>query len=365
MNSQNILKFYGSKLDLKLDSSELYDFEMGGVENDYDISLLDFTTSINYDSLVIDSDCLTGNTVNEFGPWIIDVGVNYTGNTCDFTVRNRTELGWTIDMVFNKNGGDWSNGKTFYFLGVQNETHPQHYYDNNLLFRFTTSGQIEWQAVRYSGYCDSNSGFTETFYTDTDQTNIIPTGITSNDFNVTITFERYSRYDTTCDIANEGGVNDLVTGVTILNAVNILTGDTEQYVVGYGLNEIWSNERFKRLGRLKIYINGVLFYKKENWEEVIPKLRDNSTLVQKYGVGYSNNSATNYIIKRVKYFEEPLNFLQLNHHYMVDILPNYDVPNNSPICEFGADDLIGYTDQGLLTEIEENLLTEDNNILLY
>jgi hypothetical protein len=87
--------------------------------------------------------------------------------------------------------------------------------------------------------------------------------------------------------------------------------------------------------------------------------------VQKYGVGYSNNSATNYIIKRVKYFEEPLNFLQLNHHYMVDILPNYDVPNNSPICEFGADDLIGYTDQGLLTEIEENLLTEDNNILLY
>jgi hypothetical protein len=27
MNSQNILKFYGSKLDIKLDSSEFYDYE--------------------------------------------------------------------------------------------------------------------------------------------------------------------------------------------------------------------------------------------------------------------------------------------------------------------------------------------------
>ena len=46
-------------INLKLDNSELYDFELFGVDNDYDISLLDFTTSINYDSLVIDSNCLS------------------------------------------------------------------------------------------------------------------------------------------------------------------------------------------------------------------------------------------------------------------------------------------------------------------
>ncbi len=362
MNTQNILKYYGSKLDIKLDHSEFYDLELGGVNNDYNADLLDLSSSITYNSLTIDSDCLTGNTVNENGPWVIDVGINYTGDTCDFTVRNRTELGWTIDFVFNKDGQDWSGGKTFYFLGVQNEPHPPHYYDNNLVFRFTSDGKIEWESVRYSGYCDSNSGYTETFYTDTDQTNIIPTGITSNDFNVTITFERYLRYDTLCDLSNEGGINDLVTGVTISNSVNIITGATELYKINYGLNEVWFNERHKRLGTLKIYINGLLFYKKENWEEVIPTIRDVGVIKQKYGTGYSNNSATNYIIKRVKYFEEPLNFLQIKHHYIVDTLPLFNITSTDIIC---TDDLISYTDIGLLTENSINLITEDNNILIY
>jgi CheY-like chemotaxis protein len=72
------------------------------------------------------------------------------------------------------------------------------------------------------------------------------------------------------------------------------------------------------------------------------------------------------VLKKIKYFEEPLNFLQINHHYIVDILPNYSVPDNSSICDINADNtLIGYTDIGLLTEISENLLTEDNNILIY
>jgi len=49
-----------------------------------------------------------------------------------------------------------------------------------------------------------------------------------------------------------------------------------------------------------------------------------------------------------------------------DTLPYYDVPNNSTICEITVGDgLIGYTENGLLTENDENLLTEDNNILLY
>ena len=40
MNRQNILNFYGSKLDLKLDSSELYDYQLTKNEDDYDVNLL-------------------------------------------------------------------------------------------------------------------------------------------------------------------------------------------------------------------------------------------------------------------------------------------------------------------------------------
>ena len=36
MNRQNILNFYGSRLELKLDSSELYDFELSKTQGDYD-----------------------------------------------------------------------------------------------------------------------------------------------------------------------------------------------------------------------------------------------------------------------------------------------------------------------------------------
>jgi hypothetical protein len=365
MNSQNILKFYGSKLDLKLDSSELYDFEMGGVENDYDISLLDFTTSINYDSLVIDSDCLTGTTINDIKPWIIEIDEDNTIYNCDFNVRRRTETGWTLDFVFNRNNLHWEQGFDFYYWGVNSFSE---YKDNFLRFSFGESdeqGIILWQEVKMSGYCDTVSGFTTTTVNNSGQTNLIPTGETLNDFNITITFERYKKYES-CDLSNEGGWNDLITGVTILNPMDIITGATEDVSYFEVLNEKWWNERSKRLGVLKIYLNGKLFYKKENFEEVIPSLRENGNkIIQVVGGGFSGLTETHFEILNFKYYEEPLNFLQINHHYIVDILSNYDVPNNSPICEFGADDLIGYTDQGLLTEIEENLLTEDNNILLY
>ena len=56
MNTQNILKFYGSKLDLKLDSSEFYDYEISKVQGDYDTDVLDLTTPIVYSSLKIDND---------------------------------------------------------------------------------------------------------------------------------------------------------------------------------------------------------------------------------------------------------------------------------------------------------------------
>lgn len=55
MNRQNILNFYGSKLDLKLDSSELYDFELGKTTIDYNTDVLDLTNEITYTGLTIDA----------------------------------------------------------------------------------------------------------------------------------------------------------------------------------------------------------------------------------------------------------------------------------------------------------------------
>lgn len=361
MNSQNILKFFGSKLDLKLDSSELYDFEMGGVDVDYDISLLDFTTSINHNSLVFDSNCLY--SLNAFTPLTINIGEQNIFGDCDVTVKRRTERGWTLDFIFNKNDLPWSDGKIFYYWGTDDESI---FTDNSLRFRFTPEGEIRWDTyLRYSGYCDNTSGYTETVYLDSEDTLPLPSGQTQNDFNVTITFERYSRYEL-CDLPNEGGWNDLITGVTVLNPMDIITGATEETSFIEVLNEKWYSERNKRFGVLKIYLNGNLFYKKENFEEIIPSKRDtDGGFVQIFGGGLIGND-TLFDFKRVKYFEEPLNFLQINHHYIVDTLPNYDVPNNSSVCNVVSDEfLIGYTDQGILTENEENLLTEDNNILLY
>jgi hypothetical protein len=162
MNSQNILKFYGSKLDLKLDSSELYDFEMVGVGNDYDIGLLDFTTggTITYDSLVVDSDCLNLTPISSLSPWTINIGEPYTGQTCDFTVRKRTESGWTLDFVFSGNTGV---NNTFYSWGTQSAI-----VDNYLRFYFASNRSIAWEVTRYSGYCNTVSGYTETTYVDTD-----------------------------------------------------------------------------------------------------------------------------------------------------------------------------------------------------
>ena len=54
MNRQNILNFYGTKLDLKVDSSELYDFELLKDTN-YNTDVLDLSTPIVYTSLKIDN----------------------------------------------------------------------------------------------------------------------------------------------------------------------------------------------------------------------------------------------------------------------------------------------------------------------
>ena len=342
MANQNILSFYGSKLDLKVDYSELYDFELTKVQDDFNAQVLDFTTPITYTGLTIDSSCLTGLTT----PFQVVVNEPYTGGTCDFTVRRRTEKGWTLDFVFSGN----TTGSTFYYLGIENDTTDENYADNNLTFSFTPDNRINWTAYHYSGYCNPDTGYTETYYTASGQTEPLCFDGISSDFNVTIVFDRYKHYFD-CDVENQGGFNDLIQGphavpytnteVTAVTSTQIVSGYTItnnflDWISGgtitndYGeyINKKWAFERDRRLGTLKIYLNGNPIYKVEDFEEVIPSLRQSGNpMVQIWG-----DSSIKYITKKIQYYEEPLDFVHVKHHYITEIEPNFNIINCLSPC---------------------------------
>lgn len=393
MNTQNILGYYGSNLDFKLDYSEFYDFEL--VKNDNKDDFIDVTLS--YES-IFNSNCLTGFTT----PFQIEIGQNFTGDTCDFTIRRRTEKGWTTNFVFNRETLPWSSGSVFYYWGISGETNPSNYLDNNLSFQFTDDAKIKWVSYRYSGDCDSTSGYTESSYISSGITETLCDNGTSNDFVITITFERNLELKD-CDIENQGGQNDLILGPHAVSYTNILwdpTGDTtnffsgsfkqvaNQTTSGYtitneisdwitggtitnnfteSLNKKWWNERNKRLGTLKIYLNGSPIYKIKNWEEIIPSQRSSENLmVQIWGGGTDGSDnlhigESGFNLKQFDYYNEPLNFLIVKNN--VKTLKNtYSIVECNEPC---VDTSLFYVKNGLLDEDMNNLLTEDNDILLY
>ena len=343
MNRQNILNYYGSKLDLKLDSSELYDYQLTTNEVDYDTDVLDLSTPITYSALTIDSSCLT-TPLNNQKPWVVPVNSRYTGNTCDFTVRRRTEKGWTLDFVFNRDEVAWSGGTIFYYIGVDGDATYTNYLDNNLSFQFTNDGRVKWVSYHYSGYCDL-TGYTETHSLLNGQTPVLCVTGDTSDFNLTIVFNRYKEFNG-CDLDNVGGFNNLIrgthavefikplTGVTAMTSTQITTGYTitntiEDWVTGgtitteyvEELNKKWAEQRNMRLGDLKFYLNGNLIYTETNWEEIIPSYRDEQTLIQSWGGGYNytyfgNTSKTcEFNIKSALYYEEPLDFIHVKHNF--------------------------------------------------
>ena len=113
-------------------------------------------------------------------------------------IRRRTEKGWTLDFVFNKDGNNWDNGSTFYYWGISGETQENLYADNNLSFSFTEDGRIQWKAVHYK-YDNCNG---DLYYMTTGQTEVMCADGTSNDFNITITFERNKATGDSVDLAN-------------------------------------------------------------------------------------------------------------------------------------------------------------------
>jgi len=218
-------------------------------------------------------------------PWAFKFDTGSGNDNCSEIIKRRPEKGWTIDFVFNRNNYPWVSGSTFYYIGVRGDDDLYDYADNNLSFKFTQDGRIKYSSVHYSGFCFSNSGYTETFYVSSGQTPTLCVTNPTKDFNVTIVFDRYKRL-TDCNLKNDGGWYDLITGRTLTNNIlNILTGETPNYSYVETLNKKWANERRDRLGILKFYLNGRLIHKVKDFEEIIPSERGIQPFILSWGGG--------------------------------------------------------------------------------
>jgi hypothetical protein len=480
MNTQNILKYFGTKLDIRLDSSEFYDYEISKVEGDYDTDVIDLTQPILYDTLKIsdtleDFSCVkdtitliefdnrindplyvysgfsTTVTYDTFVDWIglyhknlilnndiyiFELGgvehffriggynnsiyldermgeseveiiekfktdgylkcsgkLNKPTACCGITpkyavkpwayqfiqpepnectspiIERRTEKGWTLDFIFNRESLPWSSGSKFYFFGTRGPNSYATSADSILSFGFTSDRRIQWTATRYSGYCDPDSGYTESFYVDSDVTTQLCTTGGTKDFNITIVFDRYKRF-TECDIENHGGWNDLL-GWEINDYTDlVVTAITSTQIATYEktnelLNKKWSDERQRRLGVLKIYLNGRPIYKKEDWEEVVPSNRGSQPFIQSWGGDLNLNPDHNGIccfnMKSIKYYEEPLDYLHVRHNFITR-LNQYDFFICGVDCK---DELIGYFSNPLFDEEGDYLITDNNDVILY
>jgi hypothetical protein len=306
---------------------------------------------------------------NISNPLVYDINEPITVGEDDVIIRPRTEKGWTLDFVFNRMDSPttvmpWISGSTFYYWGISGETNPSYYIDNNLSFSFTDLGEIQWEVIRYSSYCDD----IPTGKKYSGKTDPLCSGGTSGDFNITITFEREFEFDDCCDLVNQGGTNDLITGQTITNMLNVLTGATAQLITVEELTKKWTKDRYQRLGTLKIYLNGNPIYTLKGWEEVIPSVRSSlNPLTQIIGGGTVNSGGIHegvsmFDIKEISYFEVPLTYLGVREHYL-QLAEIYNIYQCAYECD---EDYVPATfNIHILTENNFHITTEDGyNIII-
>ena len=131
MNTQDILRNLGISLDVRLDNSETYDYEIAGFDNDYDISLLNFNSVITFDTAIVNdlSDdetnrttiklCEIDNTSND--PEYIYSGITYVFDFQEFVEHfNILDVsGNTIHSYENF----ILNNDVFTYTGFTDETH--------------------------------------------------------------------------------------------------------------------------------------------------------------------------------------------------------------------------------------------------
>ena len=169
---------------------------------------------------------------------------------------------------------------------------------NNIAFRLcgeSNNPQIGVKVLRFTGDCQTtgtcdNSGFTYTTgYTIVEYCTppIYPYCLSVNPaylgeehwFQVDFVWERYTWLDD-CDLWYRGGLGEitekhylesLANNTVSLIAPPYTRGTDGLEIELINLNEKWLIEKEYRTGRLKIYINGRIFYTIEDFEEVIPR----------------------------------------------------------------------------------------------
>ena len=123
MNNQNILKYYGTRLDAKLDSSEYYDHEISKVVDDYNSDVLDLNTPITYSGLTINTSftgfaCSKNRiTLTEYDNRPNDDSYIYSGLTMSISYS-------TFVSQFGSNYENTIlNNDVFNYTGFTNESH--------------------------------------------------------------------------------------------------------------------------------------------------------------------------------------------------------------------------------------------------
>jgi len=140
-------------------------------------------------------------------------------------------------------------------------------------------------------------------------------------FQVNVVWERYDYFEK-CDLSYKGGLGEITKRLYLEglanNSISLIAppytqGTDALQVDTINLNEIWLQEGKYRKGRLKIYINGKIFYTIEDFEEIIPRalntdkekqvgvpfnvswgggtqgLRENLTFTNMLGTGYTQD----------------------------------------------------------------------------
>lgn len=131
MNSQDILRNLGISVDVELDNSETYDYEIAGFNNDYDPKLLDFTNSITFDTPILndltnDDPTIENIKLCEFDNRINDVNYIYSSLTVTFNYDEFTDHFNILDSEGNVDH-DYENfilnNDLFTYTGIPGEIH--------------------------------------------------------------------------------------------------------------------------------------------------------------------------------------------------------------------------------------------------
>lgn len=122
MNTQDILRNLGISLDLKLDNSETYDYELARFDTDYDVIPTGFTSLVNTN--------LSGDSVNRTTITICEI--DNTSNDSTYVYSGITQTFDYQEFVshFNITGTTSHNFENFIlnndiftYTGYTNETH--------------------------------------------------------------------------------------------------------------------------------------------------------------------------------------------------------------------------------------------------